>query len=642
MNKLKAIFAATALAAATAVVAQTQAPTWPYPNDIPKPKPVSVGLAGAAEPDITRFLLAQGPRAIQLSPDGSKLLYVSSVTGQPQLWVVDTAGGAPRQLTFGTGVDGGEWSPDGRLIAYAADRGGDERYGFYTITADGNRETELVAPSRAFTSFGDVAGGRLIYATTARDGRAFDTWAVPLAGGRPRELFRGRLGLYPALANPQGTLLAMTEARGEDGRDLSLLDLATGRERVLKKPADPALNAPAAWTPDGRHLYLITNEGREFAALALLDTVTGRTWSVEAPADTDVVGADLSADGRYLAWITDDGGLHTLHLKDLRTGRALTGPRLPAGILSARFARAAPVLAIGVSGPRSPGEAWTWDARTGTARRVVGPSTAGVDLAGLAEPQHIAFAARDGVPLSGLLYLPAAARGRAPVFLRLHGGPSSHAAATWKPDVQYLVQRGIAVLDFNYRGSTGAGKKLAHLNDKRLRPNEVGDLLDAVAWIKRQPQLDGNRVAVGGASYGGYLTNAVVGRHPGVFVAAVSEVGVADWPRNLRNASPQLKASDRLEYGDIDDPADQAFFQSISPMNDAARVRTPMIVQTGANDPRNGADELDAYVLAIRRGGGTVRYLRYDGEGHQMTTLANIIDFNRAKAAFLEEQFRRR
>lgn len=635
-----------ALALAGAAVAQDQRSAWPYPDDIPRPAPVAVGLAGAAEADITRFLLAQGPRGAALSPDGTKLLYVSSITGKPQLWVVDAAGGAPRQLTFGLGVDGGSWTPDGTRIVYQADRGGDERYGFYTITPDGAREAELLAPSQAFTSIGDFGdGGRsLIYATTRRDGRAFDTWRVPVAGGRPVEILRGRMGLYPALANPQGTLMAMVESRGEDGNDLSLLDLRTGRERVLRKPADAARIEPAAWTPDGRHLYLITNEGREFAALALYDTVSGRTWTVEAPA-VDVVAADLSHDGRYLAWATDQGGIHTLHLKDLRTGRLLPAPKLPVGTLRLGFARAAPVLSIGVSGPRTPGETWIWDMRTGRARQAIAPTMAGVDPATLVEPTRVAFRARDDVPLSGLLYMPRATparRGRVPVFLKLHGGPSAHATAGWQPTTQYLLARGIAVLDFNYRGSTGGGKALARLNDRRLRPNEIGDLLDAVAWIKRQPLLDGDRVAVGGPSYGGYLTNAVVGRHPGVFVAAVSEVGVADWPRNLRNASPQLKASDRIEYGDIDDPADAAFFASISPMNDAARVRTPMIVQTGANDPRNGADELDAYVLAIRRGGGTVRYMRYENEGHGMTDLANIIHFNRAKAAFLEEHFARR
>ena len=623
----------------TAGVAAAQ--SWPIAEDIPKPKPVAVGLAGAGEADITRFLLAQGPRAPQLSPDGSKLLYVSSVTGKPQLWVVDTAGGHPRQLTFGLGVDGGEWTPDGTRIVYGADRGGDERYGFYSITPDGRREAELVAPGQAFTTMGDFAGGALLYATTRRDGRAFDTWRVPLAGGRPSEVLRGRLGLYPALANPQGTLVAMTESRGEDGNDLSLLDVRTGRERSLKKPADAARISPAAWTQDGRHLYILTNEGREFTALALLDTATGRTWSVEAPA-VDVVSADLSPDGRHLAWVTDDGGVHTLHAKDLRTGRALAVPKLPAGILHIRFARAAPVLAIGVTGPRTPGEAWTWDLRTRAARQAVAPNAAGVDLALLAEPERVAFRARDGVALSGLLYRPALRKGRAPVYLQLHGGPSSHARASWQPSTQYLVARGIAVLDFNYRGSTGGGKSLARLNDRRLRPNEIGDLLDAVAWIKRQPTLDGDRIAVGGASYGGYLTNAVIGRHPGVFVAAVSEVGVADWPRNLKNASPQLKASDRVEYGDIDDPADAAFFATISPMNDAAKVRTPLLLQTGANDPRNGADELDAYVTAIRKGGGQVKYMRYENEGHGMTDLANIIDYNRAKAAFLEDRFKRR
>ena len=366
--------------------------------------------------------------------------------------------------------------------------------------------------------------------------------------------------------------------------------------------------------------------------------MSGTSRTVEQPAH-DVMGADLSADGRYLAWMVDDGGFHTIFVRDLRTGRLLPTPPLPAGTVTIHFARNVPVLTIGIVGPSTPGEVWMWNCATGAARRVIAPTLAGVDPASLIVPTPVAFAARDGVKLSGLLYLPRYPAKPVPTFLRLHGGPSSHALANWKPDVQYLVARGIAVLDFNYRGSTGAGKQLAHLNDRRLRPNEIGDLLDAAAWIGRQPGLNGKRIAVGGASYGGYLTNAVIGRHPGAFVAAVSEVGVADWPRNLRNAAPQLKASDRLEYGNIDDPADAAFLASLSPMNDAAKVRTPLLLQTGANDPRNGADELDAYVLAIRKGGGTVRYRRYENEGHIMRTLADIIDFNREKADFLEQAF---
>jgi dipeptidyl aminopeptidase/acylaminoacyl peptidase len=622
---------------ALAASAQT-AQTWPYPDDVPKPKPVSVELGGESEPDITRLLLAQGVGGAKLSPDASQLLFVSTITGKPQLWVVDTAGGAPRQLTFGLGVDGGQWSPDGRLIIYNADRGGDERYGFYAITPDGQHETELVAKSSAFTTFGDFvgAGQSFAYATTQRDGSAFDTWVAPLAGGAPHELFRGRMGLYPALANPQGTSIAMIEARGESGLDLSVLDVATGHERILRKPAEPAMNNPVAWTPDGRHLYFVTNEDREFTALAELDVATGKSRIVEAP-PYSIVAAALSADGRYLAWQTDEHGFDTIHLRDLETGRMLATPELPAGSKAIGFARSAPVLAITIEGPNTPGEVWTWDCRTGRARQAVAPNSAGVDLSALAVPHVVEFKARDGVPLSGLLYMPAKGRKPAPVFLRLHGGPSSHALADWKPDMQYLVASGVAVLDFNYRGSSGAGKALAHLNDGRLRPNEIGDLLDAVAWIKRQPGLDGAHVAVGGSSYGGYLTNAVVGKHPGVFVAAVSQAGVADWTRNLRDASPELKASDRLEYGNIDDPAEQAFFTSISPMTDAAKVRTPMIVETGANDPRDGAAELDAYVAAIRKGGGQVTYMRYENEGHSLRDTADIVDFNRAKVAFLKD-----
>jgi dipeptidyl aminopeptidase/acylaminoacyl peptidase len=613
---------------------------WPIAADVPKPAPIALGLAGSAAPDVTRYLLVQGASAIALAPNGTSIAYATSITGQPQLWTVSTRGGQPQQVTFGAGIDEFRWLPDGSGLLYGADTGGDERLGMNVIAPDGTRERVALAKSDAYRYFGDFSptGDRFAYASTERNGRDTDIFVADLASGGSREVLRGRPGLYPLAWQPGGTQVLVSEVRGENANDLHLLDIATGRMRTLYKPRAASSYQSPAWTPDGTGFYLVTDQGRDRAALAYHDLKTGKLRFIETP-DREVVNVKLGGSGNYLLWTTDEDGFHRLHARDLRDGRDLALPKLPAGTYQFEVAETAPVAAIRSSGPQAPGAVDVIDLSSGEVRRVFSPSTAGLDLSTMIMPQPIEFKARDGERLSGLLYLPRDAKPgeRAPVFLHLHGGPTAHAQAGFEPDLQYLAARGIAVLDFNYRGSTGSGKRFAALNDKRLRPNELNDLADAVQWIGAHPQLDGGRVAVGGASYGGYLTNAVVGTYPGLFKAAVSAVGVADWVKALEGASPELQASDREEYGDVRNPADRAFFASLSPINNAAKVRTPMLVQHGANDPRDPVTESDAFVTAVRKTGTPVRYVRFPDEGHGIAGLANRVHFYREMAGFLEE-----
>jgi dipeptidyl aminopeptidase/acylaminoacyl peptidase len=174
------------------------------------------------------------------------------------------------------------------------------------------------------------------------------------------------------------------------------------------------------------------------------------------------------------------------------------------------------------------------------------------------------------------------------------------------------------------------------LNDRRLRENELSDLRDAVVWLRRQDRLDGTRVAIMGGSYGGYLTMAALARLPELFAGGVAFVGVANWVTALEGASPELKASDRIEYGDIDDPADREFFRRISPQTYVAAVRAPAMIIHGANDPRDPATESDQFVRGIRERGGTVEYLRFPDEGHSIRKLSNRIIAYRRIATFLE------
>ncbi|MEM6486564.1 MAG: prolyl oligopeptidase family serine peptidase [Pseudomonadota bacterium] len=163
------------------------------------------------------------------------------------------------------------------------------------------------------------------------------------------------------------------------------------------------------------------------------------------------------------------------------------------------------------------------------------------------------------------------------------------------------------------------------------------DLVDTVEFLKTVDGIDAERAGVMGGSYGGYMVNAVLGSYPGVFAAGASFVGVSDWVRALEEASPALKASDRIEYGDIREERWQEFYAENSPINNADRINVPLFVEHGANDPRDPVGESDRIVQTVRDLGGEVTYLRFPDEGHGIGKQANRVAFNRALMAFLEQ-----
>lgn len=626
----------------------------PAPQDVPQPVPGDVGLAGGARPDIARFLNVRSVGGSSLAPDGTRLSYLTGTTGQPQLWVAPTAGGAPVQLTFGeSSVTFQGWSPAGDWIAYGTDRAGNEREGFYLVSPDGMTERELLAPSAAYRAFGGWSpdGRRIAFASTERNGADFDVYVLDVAptaaSGRradPRLLVQGRGGLYPVSWRPDGGALLLSQTRGEADNDVYVVDVASGRVDTLFRPADAASYTGFSWTPDGRGFYVATNQDRDLAALAHYDVATRRLRWIETP-DAEVDGVALSRDGRWLAWTVNENGYSRLHVRDLRAGRMVQPPQpLPPGVYGLEWAERAPVLAVRVAGPAVPGDVWSWNLAAGTLVRSTRSALAGLDPRRFVVPEAVSFESWDGETIHGLLYLPPAAAGRAgarpPVVLGVHGGPTSQARPTYSPAFQYLLSRGIAVLDLNFRGSTGYGKRFTRLDNQRLRPNAVKDMAGALDWLGQDGRVDTARAAVMGGSYGGYMTFAALTMLPGRFDAGVGFVGVSDWVTALEGASPSLKASDVIEYGDVGDPAERAFFTSISPITYVDSVRAPLMVLHGANDPRDPVTEADQLVRAIRARGGDVEYLRFPDEGHGIRKLSNRVIAYRRIAQFLERTLR--
>ncbi len=624
----------------TAIPAVANSAEWPYPEDIPRIDSVSVGLAGEVPADIVRYLMAAGVLEARISPDGKLVAYSSRITGEPQLWVVNARGGASTQLTFGSGITTFYWAPDSKNIVVARDADGNERNGYYLLSVDGTKESILLPQSDAYRQFGMFSddGNRFLYSSTERNGRDFDIYVADLEGGQPRMVYEGEFGFFPVSWQPGGNLVLVSELRGEDANDIHLLDVLSGELVPLFQPEIAASYSDFAWLPDGSGFYMATNQDREFSGLAFYSLRT-KTLSFHATPDADVSNVTMSPDGGYLVWTTNEDGYSKLHGKTLGEDPELAMPALPSGVYSATFARSAPVLMVGITGPAIPGDVWTWSPDSRKASHTIQSTLAGLDPRSFVVPEPLSYKARDGVMLRGLLYRPIAdyCTESPPVVVNVHGGPTSQSRPSFKATTQYFANVCVAVFDVNVRGSTGYGKTYARLDNQEKRLDSVRDLVDTAEFLALDERLDADRIAVMGGSYGGYMVNAVLGAYPDVFDAGISMVGVSDWVRALEEASPFLKASDRIEYGDIREKRWQQFYRQNSPINTAHRIKAPMLIEHGANDPRDPVTESDRIVRTIRDGEGTVRYMRFPDEGHLLRKQENRVAFYRAVAEFLEE-----
>lgn len=613
----------------------------------PQNEAISVGQAGDDPADIGRYLSARGAGTARLSPDGSMIAFSYSVTGAPQLWVIPAPGGQMQQLTFGNGITFFRWAPDSNSLLYGADNDGNEQESYSLVSADGSNERVVLPPvSGGFRSFGDFAidGGSVFFASTERNGLDFDIYRADLQNGETELLFEGHYGYFARSLSPDGKYLIVSETVGEDADNLYLLETETRELRTLSKPDSRASHAAGgfAWLPDSSGFYAASNRDREYAALLRFDISSNRFSLVQA-ANHDIGNINLCGEeGQYLAWTVNEDGFDQLHVRNLSTGNELRVPALPEGTYALSCSSRSNRMAIGTNGWRTPGDIHLWDLASGEILQTFKSNLAGLDPDRLVRPQSIRITARDGVELQGLLYLPDASsisgNDAPPVVFFVHGGPTGQSRPNFDAVVQYHVDRGVAVFEPNVRGSTGFGRTYVTLDDRTRRLDSVRDLIDMLEFFKADGRVDADRAAVVGGSYGGYMVNAVLAAYPGYFRAGVSLYGVADWVTALEIASPGLKASDRIEYGDINLPEWRAFYEVNSPIRQADKIDVPVLYSHGVMDPRIDIAETETMVRALRANGIEAPFIRIPDEGHGWRKMSNRLFYYRRQAEFLEQQ----
>jgi dipeptidyl aminopeptidase/acylaminoacyl peptidase len=616
--------------------------------------PAPAGAKETAAPrggSIEAFLSARSIASATMPPDGKRVAFLTNITGFNQVWITSSEGGWPEQLTFlPDRVQFVQWSPApdaSRLpLIYGQDAGGNERTALFLLSPEGGPPEPLTSNPRAIHNFGGWSpdGTRIAYASNERDERFFDIYVLDVAGRRAERVLQHDGENAVAAWSPDGKALVIRRVHGSFNSDLTLLDLATRRETPLTAHEGKAEYAAVAWPP-GDIVYVSTDQGRDVLNLAAIDIRHPRVTFLEEGKD-DVSSLAFSRDGRRMAIAWNAGGATRLSLRDGGVnGRELPAPRVPAGIIGGfEFTADGRLLLMRVESSSEPGDAWLHDTTTGKTTQLTHSSTGGVPRAAFVEPEMVDYPTFDGRSIPALLYMPkpgagaAGAAHRHPAVVLVHGGPESQSRPTFQPVIQYFVNRGFAVLAPNIRGSTGYGRKYHMLDDARLRGDAIKDIAAAAAWLKASDRIDGDRLAVMGGSYGGYMTLAAVTFHPDLWAAAVDIVGISSFRSFLKNTGAWRQTHRASEYGDP--VKDAEFLDSISPLNFVDRITAPLFVVQGANDPRVPRTEAEQIVESLKRRGRPVEYMVFDDEGHGVVKLANRIKAYGAIADFLDQHLK--
>ncbi|MFN6962715.1 MAG: prolyl oligopeptidase family serine peptidase [Pyrinomonadaceae bacterium] len=615
---------------------------------------------------IQQYLSIKSAGGPAFSPDGRQLAYLTNVTGTSQVWVVDLPNGKPRQLTnYDDNVSFVRWLPGGLIFGKA--RGGDENTQFFWMRPDGSGVRELTSDARVRHNFGVVsADGRTIYyASNKRNRNFFDVYRMDIASGREEMLLEHDGSNSVAAVNDSGSKIIVSRSGTELSldNDLYLVDTRSKQVTHLTPHSGSAEFGNAEFLADS--IVFTTNDGREFENLAVMrkknaaiDDWSAANREVRFIDNTswDTGDVTMTESPSVMAYTVNREGFSELYLRKVESGgKPLVSTvaaraakvALPAqGIVSGlTFSDDESKLAFTFNSATRNGDVWIYDLKTKKLAQVTQSDRAGIDPKSFIAPRLIKYKTFDGRDIPAWFYLPRLGRGakdrkgtQYPVIVSVHGGPEGQERPGFNALYQYYLSRGYAILATNVRGSTGYGKTYTHLDDVKNREDSVKDLAYAVEWLKTSGGADPKRIAVMGGSYGGYITMAAITLYPELWAAAVNTVGIVNWETFLKNTSGYRRRQREVEYGRLDRDLD--FLREISPIRRIDRIKAPLFVIHGKNDPRVPYTEAEQVVKAIRERGGVVEYKLFDDEGHGISKLKNRLVLYPLVADFLDKHLK--
>lgn len=615
-----------AIAALALPLAPVLAQEQPVVPTVPKP----AALIADGMPEVPAELAAETRPYMEFRtagfvgwhPTERRMMIATRFANTAQLHLVAQPMGMRKQVSFeAEPVGNGSWAPKtGDVFVTQKDIGGNEFFQIHTLK-DGKLTMLTDGQSRNSLSAWSDDGELIAYSSTKRNGTDTDLYVM-----NPRDPSTARMvaevkggGWSLAAFAPDKKSAVVGSYVSVTNTDLYMLDLASGVMTPIGDPKKDIAYGGAQFAPDG-NLWVTSDEGADFQRLGTLDRKTGKFTPRGPKENWDVDTFDIAPDGSFIAYVTNEAGMAKLKLLDPKTDQVRTVDSLPAGIIGGLEISEWGEIGITFTSARSAADAYSVDPKTMAVTRWTESETGGLDVTKNSEPELVKIKSFDGLEVSGFLYRPDPAKfpGKRPMIMNVHGGPEGQSRPGFLGRNNYLLnEQGVAIFFPNVRGSTGYGKTFVSLDNGPFKREDsvkdMGAFLDALA---KDPALDAGSFGLTGGSYGGYMCYAAAVQFKTKLRATNCIVAISNFVTFLENTQSYRRDLRRVEYGDERDPKQRAKLLEISPLTRVSEIEKPMMVVTGANDPRVPQSEADQIVKAIRERGATAWHLVGTNEGH--------------------------
>lgn len=579
----------------------------------------------------------------KISPDGKYYSYMAPYQDRMNVFIQEIGMDSATQVTFETERDlaGYTWGSPTRIL-YLKDTGGDENFKLFAVNIDGTNPMPLTDFEGVRTRFIDDLEDNpteMIIGMNKRNPQVFDPYRLNIETGELTMLAENPGNIQGWVTDHDGKLRVATAT---DGVESSLLyrDTEADEFKVVlttnfKESADPLF-----FDFDNKNMYVSSNLGRDKGAIVLFDIKNGKEIEeIFSHPEVDVSNLMYSRKRKVLTAISYYTDKSHRHFMDAETEQMVTRLQQDLGeyeISISSTTRDETKFIVRTYSDRSMGAYYIYDKNTDKIEKIVDVAN-WIDESEMAEMKPIKFTSRDGLTINGYLTLPVGVDPKnLPVVVNPHGGPWARDYWGFNPEIQFLANRGYAVLQMNFRGSTGYGRSFWEASFKEWGKTMQDDITDGVNWLVEQGIADPKRVAIYGASYGGYATLAGLAFTPNLYCCGIDYVGVSNMFSFMKTIPPYWKPFLAMMYEMVGDPVkDSLLLADASPALQAHKITAPLFVAQGANDPRVNKDESDQMVAAMKERGVEVEYMVKDNEGHGFHNQENQFDFYRAMEKFL-------
>ncbi len=587
--------------------------------------------------------------AFSISPSGTHLAYLSPYENRQNIHVRNINKGNIERLTDVTDRDlsGFFWVSDDQIV-YTRDYDGDENFSLFSANIH-TKEVINLTPFEGVrvqvidTLYND--DDHILISMNKRVAQIFDPYKLNIKTGDLQMVAENPGNISSWITDHEGAVRAAVSTDGVN-HNLLYREEAVGDFMSVVSTSFKDTLHPAFFDFENKHLaYAISNLGRDKMALVKIDMRSGEELEVvyQHP-DVDVSNISYSKLRKvlttvsFVTWKKDfhfiDETVKTLYL-DIQS--KLTDCE----VVITSCDKKEQVFLVRTYSDRSLGAYYIYRAATSELEKLVevGPWFEGYDLA---QMKPISYLSRDGMTIHGYLTLPVSyEKGKKmPLIVNPHGGPWARDTWTFNPEIQFFANRGYAVLQMNFRGSTGYGRQFWEASFKQWGLAMQDDVTDGVNWLVEQGVVDPKRIAIYGGSYGGYCTLAGVAFTPDLYCCAVDYVGVSNLFTFMETIPPYWEIYLKMLYemvGDPNDEEDHKRMKATSPVFHVDKIKAPLFIAQGAKDPRVNQDESDQMVEALQKRGVAVQYMLKENEGHGFHNEENRFEFYRAMEEFLSK-----